>query len=270
MAQSRTHAVSGMAGRHRSTGRKAWRQRWPLRVVSSPITLGIAAVTVSIGGTVNSAALAPTGAQMRTLQPPSAMDGQSRTSTSEATEARSTPVSRSASRTDEAAVDKNLVEVAERQVRVRTATLDRMTQRAGSYAAWLEATRWTPPLDQVAITAEFGDYGLWSSSHTGIDFNGDTGDSIMAIAGGQVTNAGYDGAYGYKTVVTLADGTEIWYCHQDSIGVNVGDSVAAGQVIGTVGSTGNVTGSHLHLEVRPGGGDPVDPREAFLARGITL
>ena len=113
------------------------------------------------------------------------------------------------------------------------------------------------------ITAEFGEYGLWASYHTGLDFNGYEGQPIMAIANGVVTSAGYDGSYGNKTVVTLDDGTEIWYCHQSAFGVSDGDEVRAGEVIGYVGSTGNVTGSHLHLEVRPGGGDPVDPYAAF-------
>ncbi|MEQ4524625.1 M23 family metallopeptidase, partial [Nocardioides kribbensis] len=79
----------------------------------------------------------------------------------------------------------------------------------------------------------------------------------------------YDGAYGNKTVLTLEDGTELWFCHQTSIDVSPGETVTAGQQIGTVGSTGNVTGPHLHLEVRPGGGDPVDPYEALSVNGVT-
>jgi murein DD-endopeptidase MepM/ murein hydrolase activator NlpD len=84
-----------------------------------------------------------------------------------------------------------------------------------------------------------------------------------------VTETGYDGSYGNKTVVTLEDGTELWYCHQTSFLVDVGDVVRGGEAIGTVGSTGNSTGPHLHLEVRPGGGDPVDPFTALLEHGIT-
>jgi len=71
-------------------------------------------------------------------------------------------------------------------------------------------------------------------------------------------------------LATLEDGTEIWYCHQTSFLVGVGDAVRGGETIGTVGSTGNSTGPHLHIEVRPGGGDPVDPYEAFIVHGLTL
>ena len=88
------------------------------------------------------------------------------------------------------------------------------------------------------------------------------------MTNGVVTEASYDGAYGNKTVVTLEDGTEIWYCHQTSFGVSVGDTVRPGEIIGTVGATGHVTGSHLHVEVRPGGGDPVDPYAAMQQHGL--
>ena len=69
-------------------------------------------------------------------------------------------------------------------------------------------------------------------------------------------------------MVTLDDGTEIWYCHQNAFGVSVGDVVRPGEQIGYVGATGNVTGPHLHLEVRPGGGDPVDPYAALVHHGL--
>ena len=81
-------------------------------------------------------------------------------------------------------------------------------------------------------------------------------------------STGYEGAYGNRTIITLNDGTEIWYCHQSSVSVQPGQKVAPGDVIGATGSTGNVTGPHLHLEVRPGGGDPVDPYATLQAHGV--
>lgn len=132
----------------------------------------------------------------------------------------------------------------------------------------IERDQWTIPTTYVALTARFGDYGLWASSHTGLDFNGDDGDPIFSVANGTVTSVGYDGSYGNKTVVTLEDGTEIWYCHQSSFMVTSGEEVRGGQQIGTIGSTGNVTGSHLHLEVRPRGGEPIDPYPVFAAKGL--
>ena len=110
--------------------------------------------------------------------------------------------------------------------------------------------------------------GLWSSNHTGLDFAAPTGSTITAVANGTITKTGYAGAYGNQTIETLEDGTELWYCHQSEIGVTVGQKVLAGQKVGLVGSTGNTTGPHLHLEVRPGGGDPVDPFTALVYHGL--
>jgi murein DD-endopeptidase MepM/ murein hydrolase activator NlpD len=125
------------------------------------------------------------------------------------------------------------------------------------------------PLTGYRLTARFGNAGsLWSSDHTGLDFAAPEGTTLVAIGDGVVTEVLYDGAYGNKTVIRLEDGTELWYCHQSAQTVSVGDSVTAGEVIGAVGSTGNVTGPHLHLEVRPGGADPVDPETALADWGI--
>lgn len=131
--------------------------------------------------------------------------------------------------------------------------------------------QWVLPVVGYHLTARFGQGGgLWSSGrHTGLDFAGPSGTPIVAVAGGTVTSAGYEGAYGNRTIITLADGTEIWYCHQSSIQVTVGQKVAPSELIGHTGSTGNVTGPHLHLEVHPGGGDPVDPYAVLVSHDVT-
>lgn len=133
------------------------------------------------------------------------------------------------------------------------------------------APSWALPVapGTYEVTARFGECGgLWSGCHTGLDFAAPSGAPVRAIAGGVITETAYVGAYGNRTVQTLPDGTEIWYCHQTSFAVGAGTEVRAGQVIGSVGSTGNVTGPHLHLEMRPGGGDPVDPYAALAAHGL--
>lgn len=131
-----------------------------------------------------------------------------------------------------------------------------------------EEIRWVLPVSDYDLTGRFGDVSsLWSSSHTGLDFAAPTGTPIRSVADGVVTEAGYDGSYGYKTVVTLPDGNEAWYCHQNEITVTKGQQVSAGEVIGSVGATGNVTGSHVHLEIRQGD-QPIDPESYLAAQGI--
>lgn len=125
------------------------------------------------------------------------------------------------------------------------------------------------PVTGYHLTGRFGAASsLWSSFHTGLDFAAVEGTAIRAVTDGEVVSVGYDGAYGNKTVVRLGDGTMLWYCHQSASTVSVGQHVAAGELIGYVGSTGNVTGPHLHLEVRPGDGDPVDPEGWLAANGV--
>jgi murein DD-endopeptidase MepM/ murein hydrolase activator NlpD len=131
-----------------------------------------------------------------------------------------------------------------------------------------EKPTWVLPVSGYDLTGRFGSVsGLWSSSHTGLDFAAPSGTPIRSVADGVVTEAGYDGAYGYKTVVSLPDGGEVWYCHQNEISVSKGQTLSAGEVLGYVGTSGNVTGSHLHLEVRHGD-TPVDPESYLAEQGI--
>ncbi|MCX0245048.1 M23 family metallopeptidase [Streptomyces drozdowiczii] len=128
------------------------------------------------------------------------------------------------------------------------------------------------PTSSYTITSTFGEAGsMWSSGyHTGLDFAAPTGTPIKAIHTGTIKSAGWSGAYGYRTVLELEDGTELWFCHQSSIGVTVGQKVTTGDTIGRVGATGNVTGPHLHLEVHTPDGTGIDPMDWLRARGLTV
>lgn len=133
------------------------------------------------------------------------------------------------------------------------------------------AKQYMLPTSSYTLTSTFGEAGsMWSSGyHTGLDFAAPTGTLIKAIHGGTITEAGWAGSYGYRTILTLDDGTQLWFCHQSSISVKAGQKVATGEVIGRVGATGNVTGPHLHLEVHPGGQPTaIDPMSWLRSKGL--
>jgi murein DD-endopeptidase MepM/ murein hydrolase activator NlpD len=120
------------------------------------------------------------------------------------------------------------------------------------------------------ITATFGAAGRhWSSGrHTGLDFAGATGTPIAAAAAGTVIEAGRSGAYGQRVVIQHDDGTTTAYSHLSRIAVS-GGRVEAGTVIGSLGSTGNSTGPHLHFEATAGG-EFMDPRRWLAERGVSV
>ncbi|WP_018075923.1 M23 family metallopeptidase [Novosphingobium nitrogenifigens] len=89
--------------------------------------------------------------------------------------------------------------------------------------------------------------------HDGIDIPGRQGAPILAAASGQVDFAGWRGGYGNLVEILHADGTRTRYGHLSRIVVGPGDTVAQGQEIALMGSTGRSTGPHLHFEVRSGG-----------------
>lgn len=98
-----------------------------------------------------------------------------------------------------------------------------------------------------------------AAMHTGVDFSGVHGSPIYAAADGVVAKAQLMAGYGYAVQIAHGKGIETLYGHLARISVRGGQSVKAGQVIGTMGNTGRSTGTHLHYEVRLNG-NPVNPR----------
>ncbi|HUQ40816.1 MAG TPA: peptidoglycan DD-metalloendopeptidase family protein [Acidimicrobiales bacterium] len=118
------------------------------------------------------------------------------------------------------------------------------------------------PIPGTAITSRFGPrvhpiYGT-VRNHAGIDMRGAYGTPIRAAGNGVVVAADARGGYGNATIVDHGNGLATLYGHQSQMFVTAGQQVAAGAVIGLVGSTGFSTGPHLHFEVRIRG-IPVDP-----------
>lgn len=140
---------------------------------------------------------------------------------------------------------------------------------ADAAAARKEALRpkFVLPVKQRGLSAYFGQAGVnWMALHTGIDFPVMVGTPVMAVTDGTVRTQ-WNSSYGNMAIVTAPDGTETWYCHLSSTKIRSG-SVKAGTVIAYSGNTGNTTGPHLHLEVRPGGGSPIDPLPWLLKHGL--
>jgi murein DD-endopeptidase MepM/ murein hydrolase activator NlpD len=107
------------------------------------------------------------------------------------------------------------------------------------------------------ITSRFG--RRWGRMHKGIDIAGPIGTPINAAADGTILVAGYKSGYGNLVEIRHVDGTTTRYGHNSELSVSVGQSVRQGQQVARMGSTGHSTGSHLHFEIRPSGGNAVNP-----------
>ena len=153
-------------------------------------------------------------------------------------------------------------------------TSDARSTRSARARERHEAKRWVLPVTGYRLSARFGDAGsLWADgTHSGLDLAAPEGRPIRSIARGVVTIAGYSPRAtwaGNLVVVRLEDGRTVWYAHQSSVAVAPGQRVNAGELIGYVGSTGNSSGAHLHLELQAQG-EAVDPEKALVRRGLAL
>lgn len=104
------------------------------------------------------------------------------------------------------------------------------------------------------ITSRFGAKSSRRvSDHTGLDIAAPKGTPIKAAAAGTVTFSGEKGSYGLLIVITHDNGIQTYYGHCSKLYVSAGTRVSQGQTIAAVGSTGNSSGPHLHLEIRING-----------------
>ncbi|MFB7581367.1 M23 family metallopeptidase [Streptomyces hydrogenans] len=149
------------------------------------------------------------------------------------------------------------------RIAAEKAEAERLAKLAASYSM---------PLSSYTLTSTYMQSGsMWSSGyHTGLDFAAPTGTPLKAVHGGTIKSAGWSGSYGYRIVLELEDGTEVWYCHLSSMTVGAGQTVTTGETIGRVGATGNVTGPHLHMEVHTPDGSGIDPAEWLRSKGLTV
>jgi len=113
------------------------------------------------------------------------------------------------------------------------------------------------PVPGHRITTPYKKRGkYWSLGwHTGSDFAASVGTVIVSATPGTVIAANaYDRSYGYKVIIRWGK-YDVWYCHMryGYATVRVGETVKAGEQIGKVGDVGNITGPHLHMELRTAG-----------------
>lgn len=116
------------------------------------------------------------------------------------------------------------------------------------------APLFTPPLAELTVVAPFDE----GPGHKGVDYRAEPGEAVFAAAEGTVSEAGWDGAYGYRVILDHGDGFQTLYAHCSALHVKAGDTVTAGQRIAAAGAVGNATGPCLHFKVRLNG-------EAFAA-----
>ncbi|WP_435595623.1 M23 family metallopeptidase [Streptomyces albogriseolus] len=154
-------------------------------------------------------------------------------------------------------------------------------QQAAEESSSNEASAQTAPSSGFTSPVPGGGLGtaykvagsMWSSGyHTGVDFSVPTGTSLKAVGAGTVVSAGWGGAYGNQVVIQLNDGHYAQYAHLSSLSVSAGQTVSAGQQVGLSGATGNVTGPHLHFEIRTGPdyGSDVDPVSYLRSKGVSI
>ncbi|MCP5395655.1 MAG: M23 family metallopeptidase [Sphingomonadaceae bacterium] len=141
------------------------------------------------------------------------------------------------------------------------ATIDPRFERLGLSLARMEALEsgldsipQYLPANVMMVTSSYGyrrdPFTGAATMHSGLDFKGPMGAPIYAAAKGTVSFVGRKSGYGNVVEVSHGNGLMTRYAHMSKFNAKLGQEVAAGDVIGAIGSTGRSTGPHLHFEVR--------------------
>lgn len=129
-----------------------------------------------------------------------------------------------------------------------------------------ETDEWVKPLDNAVFTSPFGH--RWGKLHAGQDYAAPEGTPLKSMGTGTVIGAGPMGGYGTYIDIEYTDGSVSRYGHLSSVSATVGQDVAPGDVVARSGNSGTSTGPHLHVEIHPDGGEPIDPAGWLAERGI--
>ena len=182
-------ATPPLPGRRSAPGRRTAPRKSLFRgLPSAPILLGIAAMAVSIGGAVTVAdpqlvGAADTKPPAAKVMQASALSGTAGVATTMKPGARGPVVSRDSRRDAQSdAAGDDVRAAAEQQVKERNAAMAELAKQTEQYAAKLKLNLWHLPVVGYHLTATFGEYGLWSSYHTGLDFAAPSGTEIHAVA----------------------------------------------------------------------------------------
>lgn len=164
------------------------------------------------------------------------------------------------------------VPLASNSFETRVERADRAINRLGVLRRAISTLPLSRPVPRGRIASRFGHrldpFLSRPAMHTGIDFKAEYGTAVRATAAGTVVSAGRNGGYGLMVEVDHGNEITTRYAHLSRIRVAKGTKIAAGKIIGSVGSSGRSTGPHLHYETRLHGA-PRDPA-TFLDAGRRL
>jgi len=153
--------------------------------------------------------------------------------------------------------NKNEKPAAEAQDQETTTTPVVIEEKPATEATAAAAAHVASPVPGYGISYPYGvkNPRYAAGYHTGDDYASPTGTKVVAVLDGTIAWSNNEGgAYGRWIGLRASNGRDYVYCHLSVRSVSTGTKVVAGQKLGEVGATGNVTGPHLHFEDRPKGG----------------